>query len=369
MKDFYSFDELSMPYMIRVLFWGLYLVVFAYAVWKMVVSTTKNKKLTEVTGLFVIFFALYAVFYCINPDYFRYRDWIYNRDFDLWNKEGIYISIVYFCRTLSVSYPYEVFRLIIWGGAVIIAYYTFRMYRGLLLPGLAVLLLFVFHAGTFCYARASLAMAIYFFGIAIFLLHDRKILKLLGIGLALSSLFFHREMLIGIAILPCLFIPFERKKFTILSAILLLLAVLAISFFSSNLEFLDQMFDNEDISSKMEIYDEKGQGEFRLSTLINYLKYFFPFYLITKYFWKNKIPNSVVGMYRISYGILMASIAFMLVYGLRSIYTYRIMYISMIPMTALIGYGYSRGYFTKKQFLLMMLIALLTNSVRFVNAQ
>jgi hypothetical protein len=42
------------------------------------------------------------------------------------------------------------------------------MYRGLLLPGLALLLLFVFYAGSFSYGRASLAMAVYFLGIALY---------------------------------------------------------------------------------------------------------------------------------------------------------------------------------------------------------
>lgn len=369
MTYFYSFDELSVPFGIKALFWGLYMVVFVYAAWKTLLSATKYKKQTEVTGLFAVFFALYAVFYCINPDYFRYRDWIDLTDFDLWNKEKLYSYLVLFCRRLPFDYPFEVFRLIVWGGGILIVYYTLRMYRGLLMPGLTLLLLFVFHAGTFSYARASLAMAVYFLGIALYLLHDGMILKLLGIGIALSSFYFHREMLIGIVVLPCLFIPFERKSFSFLSIFLLLFAILAISFVSSNIEFLDQMFDNDDITSKIEDMGEKEQGVFRLSTLIKYLNFFYPFYLITKYFWKKKVPHALKGMYRVTYGILMLSVAFMLVSGLRSVYTYRVLYITMIPLTLLTGYGYCRGHFTKIQFLLVMIISLLANSVRFINAQ
>lgn len=369
MKYFYSFDEFSIPYWIRVLYWGLYMTVFVYAVWKTLLSTPKFKQQKEVTGLFAVFFALYAVFYCINPDYFRYREWLNVTGIDFWVKEKFYIYTVLFCRSLPFDYPFEVFRLIVWGGAVFIAYYSFRMYRGLLLPGFTLLLLFVFNAGTFCYARASLAMAIYFFGIAFFLLHNGKIFKLLGIGIALSSFYFHRELLIGIVILPCLYIPFERKSISFISILLLLFAIIAIYFVSSNLQFLDEMFDNDDISSKIEEFSDKGQGAIRISTIIGYLKYFYPFYLLMKIFWRKRVPNSVIGIYRITYGILMASVAFMVVFGLRSIYAYRVMYITMIPLAFLTAYGYYQRYFTKKQFLIMMILAVISSSVRFINAQ
>ena len=369
MKDFYSFDESSIPYWVSTLFWLIYVAVFVYAVRKTQLSKTRHKQQTDITYLFGVFFALYAVFYCINPDYFRYREWLNTEDIGDWDKEKFYFYLALFCRSLPFDYSFEVFRLIVWGGGIFIVYQTFRMYRELLLPGLSLLLLFVLYAGVFSYARASLAMAVYFIGIAFFLLHDKKVLKLLGIVIALPSIYLHREMVIGIAVLPFLFIPLERKKYSFFSVILLLIVIFSISFVSSNLEYLDQMFDNDDISTKMEEVNEKGQGAFRLSTLIKYLNFFYPFFLITKYLRKRIVPHSVVGMYRVAYGILMASVAFMFVFGLRSVYTYRVMYISMIPLTLLIGYGYCHGYFTKKQFLIIMILALLTNSSRIINAQ
>ena len=367
MKEFYSFDEFSIPFEVKALFWGLYIAVFIYAL-KTLLSASKYKEKKVVTVLFGVFFALYAVFYCINSDYFNYREWLSFADIYYWNKEKFYLYLVLFCQSLPFDYPFEVFRLIVWGGGIFLAYYTFRLYRELLLPGLTLLLLFVFHAGTFCYARASLAMAVYFLGIALYLSNDKKMLKLLGICVALLSYYFHREMLVGIVLLPCLFIPFERKKMSFLSIFLLLVAIIAISFVSSNLEFLDQMFDNDDLSEKMEDFNEKEQKTFRLSTLIKYLKYFLSFYLITKYCWKKKVPYSLIVMYRITYGILMVSVAFMIVFGLRSVYTYRIMYISMIPLTLMIGYGYNKGYFTRMQLLVLMLIVLLNNSTGIINA-
>lgn len=371
MQDFYSFDEYSIPFWIRELYYSIYIAVYAYAIWKLFLSAPKNKKNSDVTRWFILFFVLYVVFYCINPDYFRYREWIYGRDFSLWDKEQFYVYVILLCRRIPFDYPFEVFRLIVWGGAIAIAYFTFRLYRSLLLPGLALLLLFVFNAGTVSYARASLGMAVYFLGIALYLYNKDKMLLLraLGIALAVSSYYLHREMIVAIGLLPILFIPLEKKRMAFVSVFGLVAAIIGISFFINNTEYLDSIFDNDDITSKMEDFNEQEQGAFRLSTFIGYIKYFYPFYLITKIFWRKKLPHMVSGMYRITYGILMASVAFMVVSGLRSVYTYRVMYISMIPMALLTGYCYCNGYFKKKELEIMMSLALVASSIRFVNAQ
>lgn len=368
MKDFYSFDEFSIPLWVKALFWGFYMVVFVYAVWKLLIKAPRNKREVEVNYLIVLYFAAYAVFYCVNPDYFSYRAWLYGLDFTYWNKEVVYVDIILICRSLPVTYPYEVFRLIVWGGAVLLAYHTFRMYKEMALPGLVFLFLFVFHSSTFSYARASLAMAVYFFGISVHLCLKDPSLRIWGIIAAIFSFFLHREMLVGIAVLPCILIPFERKHMTRLSIIWLIIAVATITYFKSNFQIFDAMFDNDDISSKIESYNETAQGSFRLSTLVNYLKYFFPFYVITKCILKRTPPMPILGMYRITYAVIMSSAAFMIVFGLRSVYTYRVLYITMIPLTLLVGYCYCNGYFTKKQILILFILALLSNSTRFINA-
>lgn len=367
MKYFYSFDESSIPMSVQVLFWVLYMAVFVYALWK-TLSAPKSKRRSDVGKLFILFFVGYTVFYCINPDYFRYREWIYDRDFDYWVKEVFYIFVVMFCRNLPFDYPFEIFRLIVWGGGVLIAYFTFRKYRKLLQPGLALLFLFVFCAGTFSYSRASLGMAVYFFGIAWYLQRKGFISKGLGLAVALSSVWFHHEMIIGVAALPAVLIPFERRKDSFLAPFLLIAATVVISYVNSHLGVFDELFDNDILSSKVEEFNNAEQGRFRLSTLVKYLNYFYPFYLITKCFRRRKVPRSIAGIYRITYTIILVSVAFMIVFGLRSVFAYRVLYISMIPLALLITFCYCNGYFKNKHLFLMLLLALLYNSTRFINA-
>ena len=362
MNIVYNFDGTTIPARLYLLFWLLYVIVFVYAFRKTLLSWRLSVPIKDVHWMFCICFTLYAIFYCINDDYFSYRDWIYGRDFNFWTKEQLYVYIINFCRILPIDYTYEAFRLIIWGGGIFIAYYTYRFYRELLLPGFTLLLLFVFFAPTFCYARASLAMAVYFYGIALFLFHKWVAPKILGICVALFSFYFHHEMLIGVAVLPCLFFPFERVRNSFYFVFLFFITVILLSFFSSNVAFFDTIFDNDVISSQMEIYNEKEQKSFRLTTFVGYLSFFYPLFLISKVFRKNKVPRLITGMYRISYAIAMVSAAFMLVFGLRSVYAYRIMFIMMIPLSILISYCYNNGYFTRKQFLIMIMLALLANS-------
>lgn len=369
MKLVYNFDGESIPAWVQLLFWLLYMVIFVYAFKKTVLSWNRNKRYNDITWLFIVYFILYAIFYCVNDDYFQYRYWLYGFDFSYWGKEMFYVYAILFSRRLPFEYQFEVFRLIVWGGAFSIAYYIYRMYRGLLLPGLTLLLLFVFYSSAFCYGRASLAMAVYFLGIALYLGLGNKgvFLKILGVVIAIFSYSFHHEMLVGIALLPCLFIKFEKRSMSYFSLLGLVIAMIALTYLSSYAQYLDSLFDNDELSSKVENFAEKEQGAFRLSTLIKYLDYFYPFFLITKHFWNRKVPYFIAGMYRITYGILMVSFAFMVVLGSRSVFSYRIMYITMIPLALLISYGYYNKFFTKNQFLIMMLFALLTNSIRFIN--
>lgn len=370
MKDFYSFDELSIPLWIRVLYWCLYIIFFAYAVRNTLFSAPKNKRNVTVNSWFVVlYFTAYAVFYCVNTDYFRYRDWLYISFLGDWNKEQVYLLIIWFCRRLPFDYPFEVFRLIVWGGGVLLVFLTSKLYRSLLSPGLVVMFLFVIFSGGFCYARASLAMAIFFMGVGIYLWGKNFWVKISGIVIAICSYYFHHELIIGVALLPCILFPFEKKSSGFFSLILLTIMIVGITYINSNLELMESFFGNDELAEKVEEFNEKEQGIFRVSTFISYLHYFYPFYLITSSFYRQRyLPNAIVGIYRIAFVILLASVAFFVVSGSRSIYTYRVMYISMIPISIMIAYCYNQGKFKKSQIVALLLIALLASSVRLINA-
>ena len=372
MEQVYSFDEFSIPLWIKALFGGLYMVIFVYAAWKTLLKAPKDKRKVKVSALFILlYFTAYAMFYCVNPDYFSYRDWVSADLFDLatWTREMVYAYIIIFCRLVNISYPFELFRFIVWGGALLLVSLTARLYRDILVPSLVLLFLFVFYSGTFSYARSSLAMAVYFLGVGIIMGEHHFFIKLLGLGLAICSYFFHHEMIIGIGILPSLIVPFEKKKTVLLSFLLLLMMIGAIVYINSNLALVEAIFGDDEISQKMETYNERGAGIFRISTFISYFNIFYPFILTTSYFFKRKhVPKTIAGMYRITLVLLLATIAFSIVSGARSTYTYRVLYIAIVPMAFLIAYCYTQGYIKKHQFAFMLMLAVITNLMRLIQS-
>ncbi len=368
MNNFYSFDEYSIPLWIKALFWGLYMVVFVYAVWKLLLAAPQNKRHVNASYLILLYFTAYAVFYCVNSDYFRYREWLNVPAFVNWQKEQVYTYIIMFCRSLPTRHSFELFRLIVWGGGLLLVFCTTQMGRRFLNPELVLMFLFVFFCGHFSYARVSLAMAVFFMGVGICMWVKHPLAKILGVGVAMCSYFFHHELIVGVALLPCMLLPFERKRAKKYSLILFAVIVAGIIYINSNLALLEDIFGNDEMADKIEYFNEKEQGAFRMSTFINYLNIFYPFFLITMSFHKHKCRRkAVAGMYRITFVLLMVTLAFFIVSGERSIYAYRVLYIMIIPLSIMIAYCYNQGFFKNYQLAIMFFLALLTNSVRLIN--
>lgn len=350
------------------LYWLLYIIPFLFLWGK---SLYKKKEFPKAisTYFFISFFALFAVFYCINSDYFAYRDWVSGRDFTFWAKEQIYVLIILLCKLLPTNYPYEAFRLIVWGGAVILVYFSARQYKEKLNSGAVVFFLFVLFSSTFCYARASLAMSVFFAGLSLFFYAQGRLQKMLSMTLAVSSFFFHYEMIVGIGLLPCLFIPFEKRKSRIFILVVFVIGLAVISYLLSNPQFVDILFGNDDMSDKIEDFNDKEGGSFRLSTFVNYFKYYLLLILFSIYLKKNNENEKfILGLYRITCGIMMVATIFAIVAGVRSTYTYRILYISMIPLSIMLSYFYFNGYVKKQHMILILIFAFLSNSVRFINS-
>lgn len=350
------------------LYWLLYIIPFLFLCGKVLYKKKKYPKAIS-TYLFISFFALFAVFYCINSDYFAYRDWIYGRDFTFWTKEQIYVLIILLCKLLPTSYPYEVFRLLVWGSAIVIVYLSVRQYKELLNPGLVLFFLFVLYSSTFCYARASLAMAVFFAGLSLFFHVQGRLKKILAIILAVFSYFFHHEMIIGIGLLPCLFLPFENRKVRLLLLAIFIIGLAVVSYLISDPAIFDKILGSDEMSNKIESFNEMEQRSFRLSTLVSYLTYYFPLFMMSSYFRKdNHIHIYISALFRITCGIIALATIFVFVVGIRSIYTYRILFVSMIPLSIMLSHFYNKKYIKKRQLIVILILALLSNSVRFINS-
>lgn len=373
MNNVYSFDELCIPLWIKYVYFGLYLVVFLYAVYKTILVVPKDKQKVNAGSWILLYFILYALFYCINPDYFSYREWVGIKMDDQmisnWTREKVYAYIISFCQSLEISYPYELFRLLVWGLGLVLVFFTAKMYRKIMMPGLVLMFLFTLSSGTYSYGRVSLGMAVYFMGVSILMWGKNTFVKLLGIVLAFSSYFFHHQMIICIGLLPAVILPFEKKRTIVFALALLGMMMGVIYYINSNVSLMESVFGADELAEKMETYNEREQGAFRMSTAVGYLNIFLPFVFITFFFYGCKnLPKPIVGIYRVTFILIMAMISFFVVSGPRSTYTYRVLYMAIIPNAILITYCFNRGFFKSYQLAMMFLLAILTNSLRLINS-
>ena len=110
--------------------------------------------------------------------------------------EELYIWVI---KQLSPSYI--IFRFIVWGAALFFFYKTLENLK--LNISYALFFFISIYLIWFSYARASLSMALMFYGLSVIHSQDRHKFskKLLGWGMILISFYFHKSSIFGIAVI------------------------------------------------------------------------------------------------------------------------------------------------------------------------
>ena len=157
----------------------------------------------------VVGVVLFAVTPFCTGDFFHMIDFVEGTtvEFDL--SETSHYEVPYQWIAIFCGGNYWIFRLVVWGGAILLFALTAKRvgidYR------LALFIIFVISSLNFSYARSTLAQAIYFFGLSFFIRPTGKYSQIVGyaIGLLiiLQAPFFHRSMWALVAITPLFFAP------------------------------------------------------------------------------------------------------------------------------------------------------------------
>lgn len=173
----------------------------------------KNEKASGISWLFALLTCLFAYW---DSDYFGLQDSFselaagYSDNF----KDPFYIWLA----QLSFG-NYTMFRFIIWGMALYMFKRTCNIYN--IPSGMSAFVFVIFFLTTFAYARASLGMASYFFGISIILYKQHNFYNILkGLFFLLISILFHRSMAFLVVLSPL--VLFRLNKKTVLIVLLLL---------------------------------------------------------------------------------------------------------------------------------------------------
>jgi len=327
-----------------------------------------NRKTLVFSWLLMLLFCLFAYW---DTDYFSFREGFYTslRDF----RDPLY----YYLSCISFN-SYTLFRFYIWGGALLLFVKTVKRLH--ININMCAFVFSIFFLLIFSYARVSLGMAMYFYGLSFLLVpnKNRTIASYIwGIIFISCSYFGHRSMLIPILFTPLILL--KLNKYTI--AILL---VIGFVIGRSAGEFLSSIATNgvavgvpelSGASDALEAYAGKDavvvynwkytltQNLKNIGLIISYV------YLIWKCFvLKNQksIPEWCQRLLNVCTGIFVVAISFLLVDGLGAgILGYRLLYMVGIPVVLIISYLYCNEL-CKRRTIFMILLSMFLFSEGFI---
>lgn len=315
-----------------------------------------EKKITIIAVL--SFFTVCAVFYCINSDYFNYRYWVERYDLldaSSFSKESIYLYIA-----KVVSGDYDLFRLVVWGGAILLTALATKKADAKIYPAIA--LWFIFYYDKVCYARASLAMAFYVLGVVLLCKEsDSSKVRILGLISALLSISFHKSMIIVVMVLPILFFKLTKQRIVVYALLLIVLELFLFSVFDFSDMFEDSAEDvvNE-YADKVNGYTASIEaGRFGAHNFSNYVKllwryslFYVPFVVITNTIFKREnlgcFSDSLVSIYKVTVGVMLVATTFMFVFGFGNPFFYRILYVSASLIAIITTKLYQERFLNRK---------------------
>lgn len=341
------------------------LIITVYSFFLILVFWGKNiaryDRFHEAQPLLLIMIAFHLLFPFEAGDYYHMMESLHTKDFHA--LEPIYAEIASF-----VGYNYFLFRLVVWGGAFFLFLKTARRF-GLDIYKTAFLLYAMF-IGIFDYARASLAMSMFFYGYSFICIpfYKHHILSyVVGAAFMSASLFFHTSMAIVVGASVVTFIPFNKR--TIIAGLLLL--VISVPYMNTVLGVIvDQALGgggrlNENIVG----YANQVTEEDSYSTLewvrrwVCYSTLFIPIIILGYKFFlqKNRLPvsSSITKLYKITVAIQIIALSTLMIDLNTFILFYRILYISMIPVIILFSYSRQHGFVSHRTYKYVIVFALL----------
>lgn len=327
--------------------------------WRKYVKEPSCRDRNPIFTLSLFLFLLFAV---DGGDYFHYQYYVVNGDYEPF--EPVYKYIGDF-----VNNRYIPFRMIVWGGALLLFRETLKRFN--LDINRTTFFLFVVFISVFDYARASLAMAIFCYGLSFLLVpsHNKLVSRLLGVGLMLLSIYFHNSMLVACIASIALVLPVNKRTILIIAATFILSGTLLNSIYSN---FLSIDF-SESINGRLETYsNQEYDNLFSIYEWIRrYIEYsvFFISYIIVAvkfYFTNNTIPNEFRFLSKIALSILLMSIGVLLIPNMTFVLFYRFLYLAMIPLIILFCYCEQSQLITNKTYLMIIFLGLLYLTFGFV---
>ena len=262
---------------------------------------------------------------------------------------------------------YIIFRLYIWGIGIILYYYTSKRFN--IRRNLAIFIFISFFLLTFSYARASLGMAFYFYGLSFLLIKKGKTIKRMIIMISFFTLAFmaHRSMVFLIALTPLTLFNLRKSHLWLILA-LIPLFVFIIHYFTEYIA-LGGIGGNSDLTTSASKYasfshEQKMNWKYMIVTWLHYMGFYIAliYILYYVYFAKHRVILPTFINRLLPFLITISIISFILItspaMGLWII-GYRFLYMTGIPLCCIIGYMYQNRLISTQVLNLLMMTPIL----------
>lgn len=307
-----------------------------------------------------------CVFHFVDGDFYTYQDEVHHYRYG----DDYIIEPFYYWLIPFIGNNYLIFRIIVWGISLLAFYQASQRFSiGKWFP---LYLIFVTNINTFAYARATLAMSVYFWGISLILSPYRKKNISWGAGIALIYLStkFHTSAWLLVALALTVLIPLN--KFIIVCVALLL--PISLGLMSSIIDslLLGGIIEDERVLKKLGRYSDidndfgiarKLVGAFRF--LLYYVETIVVTYIL---FWKTKtdIPYKEKGLYSVTLSIVAVATTFFFMGDAFETLFYRVLNMAMIPLTILVCMLYKQKLLGKKAFIFIVLLGFNAQLIKFL---
>lgn len=322
----------------------------------------------------LLFLGLLLSLLCIDGDFFHMISVIQNYSFNGGYNYGepVYGDIAYF-----VDRNYILFRIVVWGSAFSFFLLTAKRFDISIYQ--AGVYLFMAFSYIFCYARVSLGMALFYYGISFFLKpsNNKIIGYFFGTIMIYFSNMFHSSIVVLIAMSAIVFVPINKKILFVCLLLSPIILSLLQDLFLTIASNADEM-ENTGQASRISRYSqEENTGTIinfsnpgvAFHTLLMYCSFYIPLFNIIKTMFKTRLIKDPLWSSKICKLciaiVYLSSIFIFMSIGSRVLF-YRILFMSMFPICLLVLYLYNNGYFSKQEFRLCLYSGIAFNFVRIV---
>ena len=321
---------------------------------------------------------LFALTSFVGGDFFHYYDFMYEYRGQVFGDQEVGLEAFYQYLISFIDGNYFLFRLVVWGGSLVLITYATRKFEANLYHTLFLIL-----AGfiiTFSYARATLAMAAFSVGAVIISIasecniRKRVFSTILGLIVIACSMYFHRSMFAVLVLSFCwLFTPWKRQMskyslwlFPILVAICSFILKTA---FEELFTVANSMDDETGTLTRAEYYAEQEAVVNNINGLIrlafHYAAFYFPFLIIGNALRSESVINNMdkraIWLYQIIFLIFVFATSFLFMETDMGTLLDRYLYMSFIPMSILISSMKDSGSLSKNQYLWIVAIFIMSN--------